>query len=100
MAALFVLKTTLGCALTIPNEEVCVTLQGGDAFCQYTSSDDNRLIDKETWGQMQVGRFSLSASSFGAYQKFVEQACEKVACSTREKQLQKKILTVMGELNE
>ena len=84
----------------IPNEEVCVTLQSGSAFCQYTSSDDKRLIDKETWGQMQVGRFSLSASSFGEYQKFVEQACEKVKCSTREKKIQKKILKVMGDLNE
>lgn len=39
------------------------------------------MLGVEEWHAMQPGRFSMTAQSFGAYQKFVEKACLHMTCT-------------------
>lgn len=86
--------------MTPPNEEVCVTLPSGGAFCTYTMSDKERQIPKAEWEAMQLGRFSMSPESFGEYQKFIEQACEIAKCTKKQKEARTLFLKKVGRLNE
>lgn len=72
-----------------------MTLYSGDAFCQQTLSDDNRVIPADLWRYMQTGRFSLTAEDFGEYQSFVLRACKKYKCTSKEKRLIKKKVRVL-----
>jgi len=90
----------LSCSLTIPDEEVCVTLDDGSAFCDHTVSDISEHVDKEEWAAIQTGRFSMSAESFAAFQTFIESACEFVRCSAEQKRIQGVFLMKMRGMNE
>lgn len=88
---LVISSNLIACALSPPNAEVCLTLASGDAFCTKTLSNDERMIGRSEWVNMQVGRFSLSADDFAKYQGFIDEACIKYSCSDKEKDLKKKM---------
>ena len=73
-----------GCALTPPNEEVCVKQIEG-AFCLYMQEGPERNMSEEEWNE--IGRLSMSAKAYGEIKKFILEACEKYDCKSIKEKL-------------
>lgn len=79
-SALVILLSLSSCATPeIPNVEGCVDF-GDDAFCVESLSFKERLIDRDHWRNMRVGRISFSATDIGKYKKFIEISCLNIQC--------------------
>lgn len=89
-----------GCALRPPNVEICTQLPSETAYCSFTIEGPERIVDKDAWKEMQMGRFSMSAESFSKYQVFIEQTCERVNCTAEQKKAQKRVLRRMKEMTK
>jgi hypothetical protein len=89
----------LGCSLTVPDVEVCVTLDDGSAYCEHTVSDINDYVDKEEWQAIQTGRFSMAAEDFAEYQTFVERACELATCTDKQREIRDNFLLKIKRMN-
>lgn len=89
MKYLIILSLLLtGCGLTIPNVEVCADEGRFGAYCKYTRSERERELNKAQWDALRAqGWFCMSPPAYGAYQKFVEQACnQNKSCSDQVEQ--------------
>jgi hypothetical protein len=53
------------------------------------------MISPEDWIDFQVGRFSLTAEDFGAYQKFIQQVCLQSKCSPEQRKQIKKMMDMI-----
>jgi hypothetical protein len=80
---------------------VCVDLPSRSAYCTYTLTDDERMINADDWQKMSVSRFSLSAQDFAKYQSFITEVCIKEKCSKDLKKSLKKFKRITsGVLRE
>lgn len=88
----------LSCSNVIPNEEICISLPSGKAFCKYTLQDIERTIPALEWTEMSIGRFSMTPESFGEYQKFIEKACIRAKCTEAEKREMRELISKLKSM--
>jgi hypothetical protein len=61
--------------IEITNEEVCTELTDEKAYCKYSLSNDERIVQPDKWRIMRVGRVSLSGDAYARLKTQLERAC-------------------------